>query len=140
MATQYHNLSNYDPDLMPEKDIVATQKYAIAVAEWNPDITEALLNGTVNTLIVNGVTTNNITIVHVPGTFELTFAAKRMYEDYTINEKNELSPVYLKKAGILFETKGQAADAEKMYLQIKNDYPKSMEAGDIDKYLARVQK
>ena len=53
MATQYHNLSNYDPDLMPEKDIVATQKYAIAVAEWNPDITEALLDGTVNTLIEN---------------------------------------------------------------------------------------
>ncbi|MBP1637781.1 MAG: Tetratricopeptide 1 repeat-containing protein [Bacteroidetes bacterium] len=57
-----------------------------------------------------------------------------------IGDKNELSPIYLKKAGILFETKGQAADAEKMYQQIKNDYPKSMEAGDIDKYLARVQK
>lgn len=62
------------------------------------------------------------------------------YYSKAIGQKNELSPVYLKKAGILFETKGQAADAEKMYLQIKNDYPKSMEAGDIDKYLARVQK
>ena len=61
------------------------------------------------------------------------------YYSKAIGQKNELSPVYLKKAGILFETKGQAADAEKMYLQIKNDYPKSMEAGDIDKYLARVQ-
>ena len=62
------------------------------------------------------------------------------YYSKAIGQKNELSPVYLKKAGILFETKGQAADAEKMYLQIKNHYPKSMEAGDIDKYLARVQK
>ena len=62
------------------------------------------------------------------------------YYSKAIGQKNELSPVYLKKAGILFETKGQAADAEKMYLQIKNDYPKSMEAGDIVKYLARVQK
>ena len=62
------------------------------------------------------------------------------YYSKAIGQKNELSPVYLKQAGILFETKGQAADAEKMYLQIKNDYPKSMEAGDIDKYLARVQK
>lgn len=62
------------------------------------------------------------------------------YYSKAIGQKNELSPVYLKKAGILFETKGQATDAEKMYLQIKNDYPKSMEAGDIDKYLARVQK
>ena len=62
------------------------------------------------------------------------------YYSKAIGQKNELSPVYLKKAGILFETKGQAADAEKMFLQIKYDYPKSMEAGDIDKYLARVQK
>lgn len=62
------------------------------------------------------------------------------YYSKAIGQKNELSPVYLKKSGILFETKGQTADAEKMYLQIKNDYPKSMQAGDIDKYLARVQK
>lgn len=62
------------------------------------------------------------------------------YYSKAIAEKNELSPIYLKKAGILYETKGQTAEAEKMYLQIKNDYPKSMEAGDIDKYLARVQK
>ena len=62
------------------------------------------------------------------------------YYSKAIGQKNELSKKKKKKAGILFETKGQAADAEKMYLQIKNDYPKSMEAGDIDKYLARVQK
>ena len=83
MATQYHNLSTYDPDLMPDKAKVAEQKYAIAVAEWNPDITEALLDGAVNTFLENGALIENITIVHVPGTFELSFAAKRFYEEYS---------------------------------------------------------
>ena len=57
-----------------------------------------------------------------------------------IAEKNELSPNYLKKSGILFETDGKAAEAEKAFQQIKDDYPMSNEAYDIDKYLARVQK
>lgn len=57
-----------------------------------------------------------------------------------IAEKNELAPIYLKKAGILHETKGSNAEAEKMYVQIKEDYPASSEAYDIDKYIARVQK
>lgn len=57
-----------------------------------------------------------------------------------ITEKNELTPIYLKKAGILYETKGNNAEAEKMYTQIKDEYPASNEAYDIDKYIARVQK
>ena len=57
-----------------------------------------------------------------------------------IGMKNELTPVYLKKAGILQETKGKTEDALKMYQQIKDEYPTSMQAGDIDKYIARVQK
>ena len=57
-----------------------------------------------------------------------------------IADKNELAPIYLKKAGILFETDGNATEAEKAYKQIKDDYPMSNEAYDIDKYLARVQK
>jgi len=85
MATQYQNLSDYNPDLMPEKEIVAEQKYAIVVAEWNPGITTALLDGAVHTLLENGVVKSNIKIVHVPGTFELTFAAKRFMNDKKYN-------------------------------------------------------
>lgn len=61
------------------------------------------------------------------------------YYKKAIAEKNELVPIYLKKAGILYETKGNNAEAEKMYIQIKDDYPSSNEAYDIDKYIARVQ-
>lgn len=72
---------------------------------------------------------------------ELGDASKaQSYYKKTIADKNELSPTYLKKSGILYETNGEAAEAEKMYQQIKDNYPQSNEAYDIDKYLARVQK
>ncbi|VBB48455.1 Tetratricopeptide TPR_1 repeat-containing protein [uncultured Paludibacter sp.] len=54
--------------------------------------------------------------------------------------KNELAPIYLKKAGILYETKEKPDEALKMYKEIKEKYPTSMQAGDIDKYIARVEK
>ncbi len=61
------------------------------------------------------------------------------YYKKVIADKNELSPIYLKKSGILFESEDKKADAEKAYQQIKDDYPASNEAYDIDKYIARVQ-
>jgi 6,7-dimethyl-8-ribityllumazine synthase len=76
MATKYHNLSEYNADEMPAKNKVAKQSYAIAVADWNPNITYPLLEGAYNALIENGVEEKNIKVVHVPGTFELTYAAK----------------------------------------------------------------
>lgn len=82
MATQFQNLSDYDPDQMPDVKRVAKQQYAIAVADWNPQITHALLEGAINTLMKNGVPEKSIKIVHVPGTFELTYAAKTFMDDY----------------------------------------------------------
>jgi len=80
MATQYQNLSEYDEDLMPDKVKVSEQHYAIAVADWNPNITHALLQGALDSLMENGVTDEQIKVVHVPGTFELTFAAKQLLD------------------------------------------------------------
>lgn len=81
MATQYQNLSDYDSEQMPDKATVANQQYAIAVADWNPHITHVLLQGAVDTLIENGISFGNMTIVHVPGTFELTHAATKLQVD-----------------------------------------------------------
>ena len=78
MATQYQNLSEYDLAGVPEKKALAKQKYAIAVADWNSQITHALLKGAIDTLLECGVNEKNIKIVHVPGTFELTYAAKKL--------------------------------------------------------------
>ena len=82
MATQYQNLSDYSADKMPSKSTTSRQEYAIAVADWNSEITHALLKGAIDTLVENGVNLKNINVVHVPGTFELTYAAKEFVNDY----------------------------------------------------------
>lgn len=57
------------------------------------------------------------------------------------DKNNEvLSPVYLKKAGIAYESLKEPEKALKMYTKIKEDFSKSVEASDIDKYMARIQK
>ena len=82
MATQYQNLSEYDADKMPDRKKVSEQQYAIAVADWNPQITHTLLRGAIDTLLENGVIPSQINVVHVPGTFELTYAAKQLLGEY----------------------------------------------------------
>lgn len=81
MATQYQNLSEYDVDKMPDKAKVAEQRYAVVVSDWNSEVTHTLLQGTLETFIKNGVEPGKIKIVHVPGTFELTYAAKQLISD-----------------------------------------------------------
>jgi tetratricopeptide (TPR) repeat protein len=54
------------------------------------------------------------------------------------NTNNFTSPFYLKKAGIAYEEKGSFTDAVKVYEQIRKDFPKSTEARDIAKYIARA--
>lgn len=80
MATKYHNLSEYDAAEMPSREKVAKQRYGVVVADWNDNITYPLFEGAVGTLIEQGVLPENVVVWHVPGTFELTFAAKRMLE------------------------------------------------------------
>jgi tetratricopeptide (TPR) repeat protein len=63
------------------------------------------------------------------------------YFEKAADLKNEvMSPIYLKKAGLIYESLKETDKAEKAYTTIKEKYPKSQEAADIDKYLARVQK
>ncbi|MFZ4724306.1 MAG: tetratricopeptide repeat protein [Paludibacter sp.] len=69
-----------------------------------------------------------------------TSKALDFFEKASDMDNTVLSPVYLKKSGLVFETLNQPEKAEKMYTNIKEKYPKSTEAADIDKYLARVQK
>ena len=42
MATALHHLSDYDPATVPD---ASNMCFGIVVAEWNPDITGALLSG-----------------------------------------------------------------------------------------------
>ncbi len=51
------------------------KRIAIVVAEWNEEVTNALLGGAVATLLKHGMTKSSIVIHHVPGAFELTLGA-----------------------------------------------------------------
>jgi len=77
MATENTNLSNYDATALPD----ATHfRFGIVVSEWNPAITEGLFKGAVDTLLDCGVKESNIRIIHVPGSFELIYGAKKMQQ------------------------------------------------------------
>lgn len=74
------DLSLYDENLLPSADVLSRQRYAIIVADWNKDITFAMAQGAVDTLLKHGVKKEHISLTHVPGTVELTFAAKRVMQ------------------------------------------------------------
>lgn len=64
---------------------LSKKKFAIVVAEWNEDITEALYEGAVAGLMENGVKKENIIRKNVPGTFELTLGSLWMAEKKEID-------------------------------------------------------
>ncbi|MBP5548162.1 MAG: 6,7-dimethyl-8-ribityllumazine synthase [Bacteroidales bacterium] len=70
--TKKTNLSDYDPSQVPSGE---KYRIGIVVAEWNREITDALAEGAVETLLQHGVDDNNIDLIHVPGSFELTTGA-----------------------------------------------------------------
>ncbi|MGL6180287.1 MAG: 6,7-dimethyl-8-ribityllumazine synthase [Tannerellaceae bacterium] len=82
MATAYQNLSSYDFDSVPD---ASEMSFGIVVAEWNKNITETLLEGACNTLERHGVKAGNIVVTRVPGSFELTFAAKQLADHKEID-------------------------------------------------------
>ena len=69
------NLSEYDPTTVPD---AGEYRIGIIAAEWNPEVTDALLHGAVNTLLGLGVSNENLVVKRVPGTFELSSAADMM--------------------------------------------------------------
>jgi 6,7-dimethyl-8-ribityllumazine synthase len=82
MATAYQNLSSYDFDSVPD---ASGMTVGIVVAEWNKAITEKLLQGACDTLERHKVKPENIIVKRVPGSFELTYGAKRIAESTSVN-------------------------------------------------------
>lgn len=75
MATQLKNLSEYNPNDLPNAE---DKVFGIVVSEWNHEITGTLLEGALEALGKSGATEQNIHITYVPGTFELPFGAQRL--------------------------------------------------------------
>ena len=69
------DLSQYNANELPSADVLSRQRYAIVVADWNSEITHALAQGAIDTLLKHGVREKNIDVMHVPGTVELTYGA-----------------------------------------------------------------
>ncbi|MCA0932086.1 6,7-dimethyl-8-ribityllumazine synthase [Lutimonas saemankumensis] len=82
MATT--NLSLYDTDSIPD---ASGFRFGLVVSEWNPEITQKLYEGAVETLLRHGAKPGNIISVQVPGSFELIWGCKQLLE------KNDLDAV-----------------------------------------------
>ncbi len=75
MTEKKKNLSDFDPTAIPDG---SKYKIGVIAAEWNPEVTDAMLKGAVDTLRGNGVKEENLRVRRVPGTFELSSAADMM--------------------------------------------------------------
>lgn len=60
-------------------------KFGIVVAEWNPEITEALYEGAYSSLIENGAVESNIVKQYVPGSFELPLGAQLLIDKHKVD-------------------------------------------------------
>lgn len=80
MATT--NLSNYDIHSVPNAE---NMKFGIIVSEWNNEITEAIFQGAFSTLLKHGVKAEDVIKEYVPGTFELTYGAKKMVQLHNLD-------------------------------------------------------
>ena len=77
MSSTHKNLSGFEGSKIPDP---SAYKFGIVVSEWNSEVTSALKEGTVQTLLKNGVAKENIVVKEVPGSFELTLGAQYLAE------------------------------------------------------------
>jgi 6,7-dimethyl-8-ribityllumazine synthase len=78
MSSAHKNLSDFNHTAIPSGK---GMKIGIVVAEWNIEITGALRDGAIKTLLANGVEEKDIIVTYVPGSFELTLGAQYLCED-----------------------------------------------------------
>ena len=71
--------ANYNLDLrnVPNAE---SKSFGIVVSEWNDEITNNLLIGSLDLLKSKGVLKKNIHIISVPGSFELIYGCKKMQD------------------------------------------------------------
>ena len=79
MFSKKTNLSDYDPKTVPS---ASNMSVGIVVSEWNPAITESLLQGALDCLFENELQESNLFIQHVPGSFELPSGAQYLLEKH----------------------------------------------------------
>jgi 6,7-dimethyl-8-ribityllumazine synthase len=78
MATQLKNLSDFSHTVVPS---AASYRFGIVVAEWNAEVTRALLDGAYQSLIKHGAKEENIVTYPVAGSYELISGADLMLKN-----------------------------------------------------------
>jgi tetratricopeptide (TPR) repeat protein len=69
---------------------------------------------------------------------ELDKGASHYTKAAKMNSNKLTSPIFYKKAGLVFEEQKEYSKAVDAYTTIKNDFPDAQEAQDIDKFIARA--
>ncbi len=77
MSSANKNLSTFEGSHIPD---AKPFRFGIVYAEWNYEVTNALKEGAIKTLLANGALTENIVLKEVPGSFELTLGAQYLAE------------------------------------------------------------
>lgn len=77
MATALQNLSAHNPEDVPN---ARNMKFGLVVSEWNQEITFAMRDAAINTLIRHGAAKKDIIVKYVPGSYELTLGAQLLAE------------------------------------------------------------
>ena len=80
MATT--NLSLYDSESIPD---ASPYRFGIVVSEWNPEITQNLYDGALDTLLKHGARAEHITSIQVPGSFELVYGCKQLLSNQELD-------------------------------------------------------
>src|SRR5215218_5453626 len=80
MATK--NLSEFATEGLVD---IQDKRFAVIVSEWNPEVTEALYAGAVQTLLTHGAKRENLLRKNVPGSYELSLAAQWMAQRHEID-------------------------------------------------------
>ena len=60
-------------------------KFAIIVARWNAVITDRLLDGALDALLRSGANRTDVTVVRVPGAWEIPVAARQIAEQHKVD-------------------------------------------------------
>jgi len=73
-------MSNINKHLKSDVKAKKNAKIGIAVSQYNPEITNALLKSCTDELVKRGVLKKNIQIIEVPGAFELPYACQKLVD------------------------------------------------------------
>jgi tetratricopeptide (TPR) repeat protein len=70
---------------------------------------------------------------------ELEQAARYYRKAYRFKPNDLTTPLFLFKAGMLFEEMGEVSEALRLYERIENEYSNSAEGRNIERYIARAR-